>query len=214
MKKDPRWILLTTALLMCITIIGIGRASPGTAVGVDPPEVKDLEPGESFTVNITVTDVVINMETPPYSNGLYGWSVEMTFNPAIINVENVTEGPFLKQIDKRYFLPGPINNTRGHGMIGGMYNPAETPAQGAAGSGVLATVTFTVKGKGETDIELEPVKLRTVLEGNSVPIEDVDITNGRFVNAAPSILSIELIVGVVAVVAIAGIAVFFYIRRK
>jgi len=213
MKKNLRWMLFTTALLVSMAVIKTGMASPATTVAVVPSEVKDKEPGESFKVNITVTDVVIS-ETPPISQGLYGWSVNMTFNPDILNCTSVEEGPFLKQFFETIFAWN-INNTAGFAFIGGMFKPPPTPPQGATGSGVLATVTFKVKGRGETSLRLQSLKLRTVIAGQNWEMENITSTDGVFRNVAPSILSLELIVAIiVAIPIVGGVAAFMYRRRK
>lgn len=213
MKKNLRWIFLPITLAVCLAVIEIGTASPTTTVAVVPSEVKDLEPGASFAVNITVTDVIIS-ETTPICKGLYGWSVNLTFKPDILNCTEVKEGLFLKDFFDTIFTWN-TNNTAGFVYIGGMFRPPPTPPEGAAGSGVLAAVTFVVEGKGETPLRLESLKLRTVILGQNWEIEDVVASDGAFRNVAPAILSTELIVVIIIVVAIGGgIAVFFYRKRR
>jgi len=203
MKKNPRWILLTTALLVCIATTVAVRASP-TTISLNPPEVEDLDLGESFTVNITVTDVT----------DLYSWDVYLTFDPEILNCTGFEEGPFLQQVATTTIW-GQINNTAGFTTPGAiLFDPAQGfPAEGATGSGVLATVTFTVKGRGVTTLHFERSKLNTVIARNTVPITH-EATDGVFRNAAPTTLNIQLIIGVVVALAIVGIAVFFYMRRR
>ncbi len=213
MKKNVTWTLATVFLTLCIAAITNGLASPAPTVAVDPPEVKDLQQGESFTVNLTISDIVISED--PISNGLYGWSVKVTFNPAILNVATVTEGPFLQQAAETVPLPLRMNNTAGYAFVGAMINIPWGP-QGATGSGVLATITFTVMGRGSTKLELESLELYTA---HLTPVtESWKITkftaiDGQFVNAAA--FPIELIVGVIGAAAIGGtLVVFFYRRRK
>jgi len=205
MKKNQRWMVLTTTLLICIAMTGTGKASPDTVITVDPQSVEDLEVGKSFTVNITVTDVA----------DLYSWDINMTFNPAILKVENTTEGPFLHQFGETVSLPVRIYNDRGFVIIGGMFMPP-IPENLATGSGVLATVTFTVKGYGETSLGLQSNLYAPLgIAGFETPVSiDHTSVDGVFRNATATVLSIELIIGVVVVVTISGIAVFFYRRRR
>ncbi len=211
MKKDLTWIVMTVFLLLYTTVIMNGLASPTTTVAVDPPEVKDRQPGESFTINLTVSDVVIS-EEPPISNGLYAWSVNVTFDPAILNVTNTTEGPFLQQAAETVALPAVIDNTGGFVVTGAIIKPPYGP-QGATGSGVLATITFTVVGQGATTLELTKLKLRTLLEGAT---ETYFITttaiNGQFINSTA--FPTETIVGVIGAVAIGGTLVAFFYRKR
>ncbi len=205
MKKNSRWILLTTAFLVCIAITAVGSASLTTTTAVDPQEVKDLDPGESFTVDITVNDVT----------DLYGWSINLTFDPTILNVVDVTQGPFLQQVANITPWPGQINNDKGFITPGAvLFDPVQGfPSRGATGSGVLATVNFTVKGQGVAELHFARSKLNTYVAGNNVPI-DHEPTDGVFRNVAPTSLSIELIIAVVAAIAIVSVSVFFYMKRR
>lgn len=201
MKKKQRWIVLTTALLICIAMTSTGKASPDTVIAVDPQSIEDLKTGESFTVNITVTNVT----------GLYSWDINMTFDPAILKVEDAIEGPFIQQFGETTPLPVRISNDLGYVIIGAMFTPP-IPENLATGSGVLATVTFTVKGYGKTELGLKS-NLYTVIGVTPVLIDHTSV-DGVFRNATPTALSIELIIGVVVAVTIGGIAVFFYRRRR
>ncbi len=212
MKKNATWPIVTVFLALCIGFMATGLASPTTTVAVDPQEVKDLQPGESFTVNLAVSDVVISES--PVSNGLYGWSVNVTFNPAILNVANVTEGPFLQQAAETVALPVRINNTVGFVFTGAIIKPPFGP-QGAIGSGVLATIAFTVVGHGATTLELKSLKLRTVVAGQNWEMTDIAAVDGQFVNATsfPS-FPIELIVGIAGAAVVGGALVVFFYRRR
>jgi hypothetical protein len=205
MKKNPRWIFLTTAFLVCMAMTAVGRASSTTTISVDPSEVKDLEPGESFTVDITVNDVT----------DLYGWSINLTFKPNVLNVVNVTQGPFLQQVANITPWLGQINNEIGFISPGAvLFDPVQGfPSRGATGSGVLATVNFTVKGQGVAELHFARSKLNTYVAGNNVPI-DHEASDGVFRNVAPTSLSVELIIGVVGALAIVSVAVFFYVKRR
>jgi len=202
MKKNPRWTFITIAIIMvCMLMTSIGQASP-TTIGIDPSEVKDLDPGQSFSVNITVTDVT----------DLYSWSVNLTFDPAVLNVENVTEGPFLKQAHNTVPLPVNIDNAAGFVFAGAIFM-IPLPENGSTGSGVLATIVFTVKGSGATDLHFELHKLHTVISTNQILITHT-ATDGVFRNVARTIVSIEVIIAIIAIVAIVGgIIVVLYRKR-
>jgi len=202
MKNNPKWLFITiTIIIVCMAMTSIGRASP-TTIAVDPSEVKDLDPGQSFSVNITVMDVT----------DLYAWSINLTFDPDVLNVENVTEGPFLKQVHNTLPLPPNINNAAGFVFAGAIFM-IPLPENGATGSGVLATIVFTVKGSGVTNLRFELHKLHTVISFNQILIPHTT-TDGVFRNVAPTILSLEFIVAIVAIVAIGGgIVVVLYKKR-
>lgn len=160
-------ILLTGTLLASIAVVlvagGIATASPETVVAVDP-KITSTEPGESFEINITVSDV----------SDLYGWEINMTFDPTILSVVKVTEGPFLKQAGEEQgvdtWLLGPvINNFAGFVSCAASFVPF--PPEGATGSGVLASITFNVTTEGRSDLGFSKTKLNTVEEDLPVPLD-------------------------------------------
>jgi hypothetical protein len=97
---------------------------------------------EQFTVDINITDVV----------DLVGWSLNITFNPNLVECLSVEEGSFLKSAGVTIFGER-INNTAGYVvaldsiMIGGS----------ASGSGTLANVTFHCLGIGDTYLAFDGV---------------------------------------------------------
>lgn len=112
--------------------------------------------GSTFNLNITITDVI----------DLYGWEFNMTFNATVLNVIDVIEGPFL--LDFAYsvgvgtWLVGPtIDNTNGWVLMGDSLFPFPDPPDGADGSGVLATIVFSVQMKGKSDLHFASTKLNS-----------------------------------------------------
>lgn len=203
MRKNSRWALTATILILSIATASIGRASPETKISI-VPSTSTAPVDETFTIDVTVTDVT----------NLYGWEVEISFNNKILEVVNATEGPFLETAGYETFWPPPnLDNTEGAVTCGALFN-LPFPPNGANGSGILATITFKAIGQGLTTLRLEYTSLQTViLPKSNMPIyhERVD---GTFNNGAGIQLSLELIVAVVVGVAIVGTATVFYMRRK
>jgi len=158
--------IMLTLLLSCIIIQDVhwGLASSETIVSVDPYESTGSI-GATFTVNIIVTDV-------PYIDpilGLYGWQFNMTFNPLYVNVAKITKGSFLRTAVRKdgktpfTLLLSNINNTAGYVLTAELLSPSyEQYTHGAIGSGVLASVTFSVKATGGTPLQLPETKLYSV----------------------------------------------------
>lgn len=146
---------------------------PLIVVSFSPP-INNVASDETFAVDIMVANIPIS-ETPPRSNGLYAWSINITFDPVILNVTNITEGPFLQQVYPTVPLPVRINNTAGYAFAGAIFW-VPLPPEGASGSGVLATVDFVVKEKGVSDIAFGAVKLSTAISNNHVPMEPPDFS--------------------------------------
>jgi len=164
-------------------------------------------------VTIIVRAIVINETAGSKCYGLYGWQINMTFNPAVLKVTDVIEGPFLKEVHETVPLPVKKDNEAGYVFAGAMFM-LPLPERGAAGDGILANITFNVVGLGVTSLHFQSSKLNTYIGGNNVPI--VHTTNdGKFINAAPSILSTEFIIIIVTVVVIGGsVGLFFYKKRR
>lgn len=161
--RTNRWrTFLTGTLLISITVVlvagSIAAASPATVVAVDP-KTTATEPGESFEINLTVSNV----------SDLYGWQFNLTFDPTILNAVNVTEGPFLKQAGDTWLLGPTINNIAGFVFCGDSLFPF--PDEGATGSGVLASITFNVTAEGKSDLHFFEMILKTVEENLPVPID-------------------------------------------
>ncbi len=202
--------------MLGIAMASVSTASPATPVIRMEPKNNTAKVGETFTVNITVADI----STTSLCNGLYGWECRITFKRGIINAVNATEGPFLK--DTGYittWLTPRIDNTTGTITIGAMIYELPFPPAGAMGNGTLATITFKVVGQGQTKLEFkeeDDTELDTVLFAAGVgtvgPIEHTR-ENGLFSNAGPPI-SLNLVVGVVVVVAVCAVAVFYFRRKK
>jgi hypothetical protein len=181
-------------------------ASPAT-IAIQPAQVSNIASGGTFTVNVTVAEV----------NELYGWQINVTFNPQILNVESVAEGPFLKNINETIFGTN-LKNTVGYAIVSAAFMPPY-PSHGASGSGLLANVTFSVKGSGSTSLHFDATRtyLRSVVAGNVIPIPDVSATDGSFSNSAGGFQSgfpIEVIAGVAVVVVVVGVVGFYLWRRR
>jgi len=164
-SKLLRWDHVEMIPLLIPHTVEDGYFDSRAVIFVYPPTCTVLI-GETFTVNITVTCVT----------DLYAWNINLTFNPAVLNVASVTEAAFLKETNETIFLPVTKNNDAGFVFAGALFMPP-FPERGATGSGVLATITFKVAGEGETKLEFELSKLLTVISGSSFPI-DHEVVDG------------------------------------
>ena len=92
--------------------------------------------GDRFTVQLKAENI----------SDLAGWQSDITFDPAVLKVNNVSEGSFLKQSAGRtHFLKGTIDNTEGRITDIGSARISEG---GVSGEGTLLSVTFTAKANG------------------------------------------------------------------
>jgi len=121
---------------------------------VDPSSVT-ANPGDSFTVNINVADV----------SGLYGWQFKLGFDSKILYANDVTEGPFLDQ-GGNAFLAKTIDNFQGYVDVACAFLGIGFPV---SGSGVLATINFSVLDTGESSLALYD----TTLLDSSIPPQNI-----------------------------------------
>lgn len=212
MRVDRRWIFLTIIAVLTIALANVGRAAEATMT-LDPSEVKDIEPGGTFNVDVTVSDI----------SNVVSWKILIRFDPNVLQADNVTEGPFLGSTgETTIFLPPTMDNDKGIVIAGAAFIPP-FPEEGVTGDGVLATIVFSVTGRGSVTLEFdeELTGLKQVIwtdyqadppQGSSVSIA-IDLVNGSFSNGAPEVLSLSLVVAIVGAVAICGVGAFFFMRR-
>jgi len=124
-------------------------AASSTTVSVSPSTVT-ASVGQNFTVNVTISDVY----------DLYGWQFRLNWTAGLIDIVNVTEGSFLKLGGGTYFYWA-VNATAGR-MVADCTLLGNVP--GVSGNGTLATITFNVKGAGESPLTLWDVALLDSLE--------------------------------------------------
>jgi len=210
MRKNLYWLFLTTVFILSIAMASVGTASPEEPVIRLELHDTTAGVGETFTVNITVTGI-------GEEESLYGWECKkIVFNPGIINAVNVTEGPFLRDTGYSTFFSKKIDNTAGTVKVLGIFM-LPFPPTGASGSGTLATIIFEAVGQGATGLvfeEKDDTVLQTVLgdpKQHNYPIAHT-AEGGFFNNGGPPIPL--YIVGIVVIVAVSAIAVFYFWRKR
>jgi hypothetical protein len=144
-------------------IVDVKRSTAAGWCKFQEYEVWASIPTDSLAVKVNISDVTM----------LYTWQFNLTFNPAVLQVVAVTEGPFLKQLTPpgTSFLTPIIDNTVGWIQAGAALK--NFLSGGVNGSGELATVSFKAVAEGNSvlDLDEETTKLRT-WDGNIlVPIE-------------------------------------------
>lgn len=133
---------------------------PFPEISINPSSIVDpsLGPGNTFNVNIVITQ----------AEKLYSWSLNMSWDPAILNVTEIEEGPFLNQEDTY----NTTFNTQIHQEEGYLYaNCTLEPLDiSASGDGTLAILTFFVKTGGTTVLHFYDTRL---LNYDSLPFHGV-----------------------------------------
>jgi hypothetical protein len=151
-------LLMLASLPFPIQVMG-GSA----AVSVQPYIAKVWGTGETFMINITVTDIV----------NLYGWEIKLYFESSFLNCTSVSEGLFLKTVGSTYFnfsIENNYNSTYGRVKA---FDTLLRENPGVNGTGVLLTATFKAKKLGITFLDLKETVLADI-NGNTMPHAEVD----------------------------------------
>jgi len=161
-------------LSLVVLVPGIASAAGNAIVSVSAP-AGTLEPGEQFTINISVAP----------NNAIAGMQFNLSYNPAIVTVNSVTEGNLLNQGGaSTYFDDGQINNTTG--TITGVFGAITSPGQTVATAGTFAVITMTVGSTGGSS----PLTLSNVvvgdIAGHSIP---VTVNSGTISGNRPPVLA-------------------------
>ena len=145
----------------------------GTQYTVLPPadrfalvtDATDFVVDNTFTIDLKATDV----------SDLAGWQSDIHFDPAILKVNSVREGTFLKQnAGRTHFRRGIIDNTAGR--INGVSSTRLTQG-GVDGEGTLLSVTFSIKDAGETQVTLHGFVAGTSI-GETITANPTGVTVG------------------------------------
>jgi hypothetical protein len=104
--------------------------------------------GQNFQVSINIAG----------AENLWGWNINVSWNPAVLNATKVSKGPFLESNgDSAAFPQSTIDNV--NGTIRGGPSQVLLTTGSVSGDGVLAKINFTVVGTGSTTINLNNVRL-------------------------------------------------------
>ena len=122
---------------------------PISNIRVDPSSVIDpsLTRGDTFNVSIGVTMAV----------EVYAWSVNMSWDPTVLNVTEIEEGPFLMRNGTTSFA-SKIDQEEGY-LYANCTLLGEPPEASVSDNGTLITVTYMVKTKGATVLDISEATL-------------------------------------------------------
>jgi hypothetical protein len=201
------FVLTVATIVVILAMIPLVGADPGAKIALNPSDVRDLDPGASFTVDVTIAEAV----------NVYGWQVNLTFTPGVLSVVEVTEGTFFEGSETAWPAPQ-IHNDRGYVFFtSSLWIPY--PPQGVSGDGVLASIAFKVESGGSSALHFDSTgtKLRTFGGGQLIPIDDFTVQDGSFTGTGVtwwSQLPLALIAGAVIAVVVVVVAVVFFLRRR
>jgi len=151
--------LIVSVLILSFIIIlpgCLGKLIP-TTPSLTPPAgtagVLYLEPA-----NLTITpsqDFTVKLKATSITN-LKGYSVTLSYDPALISLQEVTEGPFFSSKGKTFFYKK-VDDKKGTILID---CALLGPELSVSGEGILATLSFTCLKAGSTSVEFSLAKTR------------------------------------------------------
>jgi hypothetical protein len=116
--------------------------------------------GDTFIIPISIADVT----------DLTSWQFDLAFNPTIVKVNSVIEGPLMSSFGLTLFGPGAIDNIAG--LISLVTDSYVDLPPDPSGSGVLADIEFTALAPGVSALTFSNVFLNDLDHGFSA-------TNGQ-----------------------------------
>src|SRR5215468_3003612 len=125
--------------------------------------------GDTFIIPISIADVT----------DLTSWQFDLAFNPTIVNVNSVTEGPFMSSFGLTLFGPGAIDNIAG--LISLVTDSYVDLPPDPSGNGVLANIEFSALAPGVSPLTFSNVFLNELDHGFSA-------TNGQIAGAGTSVV--------------------------
>lgn len=128
--------LLCVAALLVGSMVG-AQASPVLSV---TPSLSNVTVGTSFTLDVRISGV----------SDLFGWQLDLGFDPALLNASPATEGSFFGA-PTSFFGGGAVDNIGG--TITTMFN-ALSGTVGVTGDGILASISFQAMGVGTATLSL------------------------------------------------------------
>ena len=120
-----------------------------------PPDVA-VVPHSTVNSNLTIdTTYTISIRTDYNGSDITGWQFDLSYNPNILRGVEVTNGDLITNAThpgEAQFIPGKFDNVMGKlsNTMGFFFSPGKV----TSGPGILANVTFTVAGLGDSYITL------------------------------------------------------------
>lgn len=225
----PTLLLLTFTIMAGVTNIyqiHVPKAKAASPTVKVTSAYNITEPGMTFNVNITVTDVT----------KLFFWIIDLKWNASAISLTtgdtegirkldldlgryvyyNIYEGPFIenaREDQDAMFLANSVNQSKGeiYHLSGGYTEIGPAPS----GSGVIAYINFTCLEVTETNLEI----FDSILKDNATRIMDYETVNGIVTYKLPPVppiwtqLWFQATMIVIVVIVIAAVAVYVVKKR-
>ncbi len=162
MGKILTAMAIAVALVVSVNPSGSILAAGTAVISVSAP-LQAVSYGTQFTVNINVQP----------NNAIAGAQFNLSFNPALVSVNSITEGNLFNQGGaSTYFMQGTINNTTG--TVTGVAGVITTPGQTVSSAGTFAVITMTAgTSQGTSTLNLSNVIVGEI-NGQSISVTVVN----------------------------------------
>jgi len=139
-------LLLTLTLSPLLYLTSPSTATPATSISVEPQVLTALEIGDTFTINITVTNVT----------DLYGWQFPLYYKSSVLNATSLSVGPGWSPPSAYFYVVNFTDNYNAtHGQIF-LTSALLGAVKGVDGTVLLATITFETIAYGNSPLYLDP----------------------------------------------------------
>jgi hypothetical protein len=143
------------ALALPLFLLSYGSVARADALVAPGSEIVGL--GNTVSVPVNISSV----------SNLYDWEFDLSFDPTVLQLTGVSEGPFLSSGGgTTFFFPGFTNNTAG--KVTFVADTLIGPVPGVTGGGVLADLQFQAISLGSSALTLSNVILQDSA-GNDIP---------------------------------------------
>jgi hypothetical protein len=163
-------LVLLSLLIICVFLpISEGQQPPTLSINPNTTQLTSTQIGSIINIDLTIDN----------AQNIYGWNLNLTWDPKIVELTDVKEGPFLSKGGQTFFTwdPSLSLETRSKGNIASVADVLlKTP--GIDGNGVLATISFKVLDNGVSSISLEGSELASPTTDNQTQFITPIINNG------------------------------------
>ena len=146
-------ILIIAAVVIIVaytSMTGTPNPEPSPIIRVEPENVTNLVVNSTLTANVTVENCV----------KVYAVQVDIRFDPDVLNVTYISEGPFLPSAGPTMVLhANASSNNDTQPLTAGAYfvdTHIGGNVTGTSGNGTLFTITFQVLSEGSTQLQFFP----------------------------------------------------------
>ena len=143
--------IIIPLILSFFMLLAVTESAGITKIFLNPSTTKNSV-GSTLTVDINVENVA----------NFYGWDFTLYYDTRILDVKNVTEGSFMKNLGSTLFNVDTKDNYNStHGRIW-IYSALFAPSTPASGSGTLARIEFNSVRTGKTSIVFSDTEMADV----------------------------------------------------